>query len=158
MLVSYHNITQCHNPEDLNLNIFSFFPCTGKYFIGNVLCSADDFVMHLIPILHFFSINSALYKPQKKRSIEESYLENKGASERVSLFLSIDEETPCPERHEHNGRSEVVHQSAPSNWKTVPQEMMQSMLSQDTSSLFSDVCPNTSQICKLVLLGLDIPA
>jgi len=34
---------------------------------------------------------------------------NKGGRECFPLFLSNDQETPCPERHKHNERSEVVY-------------------------------------------------
>jgi hypothetical protein len=46
--------------------------------------------------------------PQKKNP-EESNLENDGVREWPPLFLSNDQETPCPKRHEHNGRSGLVH-------------------------------------------------
>jgi hypothetical protein len=46
----------------------------------------------------------------QKKNPEESNLENEVARE-WSSFLSIDQETPCPERNEHDGRSGigVVH-------------------------------------------------
>jgi len=46
--------------------IFSFSPGTGKHFIGNALCSPDDFVTQLIHILHFFTVNNVFYKPEHK--------------------------------------------------------------------------------------------
>jgi hypothetical protein len=46
--------------------------------------------------------------PPEGKNPEESNPENKGATQCVSLFLSNDQETPCPERHEHDWRSEVV--------------------------------------------------
>jgi hypothetical protein len=46
-------------------------------------------------------------KPQKNP--KKSNPENVGAVEYVPLFLSNDQEASCPERHEHDGRSGVVH-------------------------------------------------
>jgi hypothetical protein len=46
--------------------------------------------------------------PQKKESQGVKSGEQ-GAREWVLLFISNDHETPCPERHQHCGRSEVVH-------------------------------------------------
>jgi hypothetical protein len=88
--------------------IFSFWTGTGRHFRGNALCSFDDFVTHLIHIMHFSTINSLLHAPRRNNP-EESSLENKGAREWVPFFLFNDQETPCPERHEHDGRSGVVH-------------------------------------------------
>jgi hypothetical protein len=45
--------------------------------------------------------------PQKKNT-EKSSQENEGTREWVSLFVSNDQEISCPERHQHNQRSEVV--------------------------------------------------
>jgi len=48
--------------------IFSFSPGTEKHFTGNALCSSDDSVTQLIHNLHFFTLNSVLYKTlQNKR-------------------------------------------------------------------------------------------
>jgi hypothetical protein len=38
-----------------------------------------------------------------------SCVENKGAREWIPIFISNDQETPCPERQEHEGTSGVVH-------------------------------------------------
>jgi len=38
MLVSYHNTTQCHNPDDLNLNLYhheNLRSCNIKMYLGN---------------------------------------------------------------------------------------------------------------------------
>jgi hypothetical protein len=43
--------------------------------------------------------------PQRK----ESNFDNKGAREWVLLFLSKNQETSCPERHERDARNEMVH-------------------------------------------------
>jgi hypothetical protein len=65
--------------------------------------------MQLIHILHF-TINNVFYKlPPPQKNTKETYLENERAREWVPLFLSNNQETPCPERHKHNGRSEVMH-------------------------------------------------
>jgi hypothetical protein len=45
----------------------------------------------------------------QKKNPEESNLENKEVWEWVPLFLCNDQEIPCPERREHNERSQVVH-------------------------------------------------
>jgi hypothetical protein len=45
--------------------------------------------------------------PQKKKKTKESHLENKSSGKWVSFFLSNYQETPSPERHEHDGRSEI---------------------------------------------------
>jgi hypothetical protein len=52
--------------------------------------------------------NNVFYKPPKE-NIQRRQSEEYGAKKWVPLFLSNDQETPCPERHEHNRRSEVVH-------------------------------------------------
>jgi hypothetical protein len=36
-------------------------------------------------------------------------LENEEPREWVSFFLPNNQETPCPERHEHSGKSEMMH-------------------------------------------------
>jgi len=46
--------------------------------------------------------------PQEKKSRKVKCGERE-AREWVPLFLSNDQETPCPERHKHDGKSEVVH-------------------------------------------------
>jgi hypothetical protein len=89
--------------------IFSFSPGTGKHFIGNAFCNSDDSVTQHIHILHFFTTNGVLYKRQEEKNPEELNLENEGTREWVSLFLSNDQETTCPERHDPDGRGEVVH-------------------------------------------------
>jgi hypothetical protein len=82
--------------------IFSFLPSTGEDFIGNTFCSSNNSFMQLNHILHLFLINSIFYKRPKD-------LENARAKELGPLFLSNGQKTPCPEGHEHGGRSEVVH-------------------------------------------------
>jgi len=87
--------------------IFSFLPCINEHFTGNVLCSSDNSVMQLIHIFHFFMINSVFYKPPEKiiwRRCREQGCQGMGP-----FFPSNNQEIPCPERHRHNGRSEVVH-------------------------------------------------
>jgi len=44
-------------------------------------------------------------------------MKNKETREWEPFFLSNNQETPHPERHEHDGRSEEVHHLG---WKTVP--------------------------------------
>jgi hypothetical protein len=46
---------------------------------------------------------------KKKNNSEESHLVNEGARESIPLFLSNDQKTRCPGRHEHNRLSEVVY-------------------------------------------------
>jgi hypothetical protein len=46
--------------------IFSISPNNGKYFTGNALSSSDNFVMQLIHILHFFTINCVLQTHRRK--------------------------------------------------------------------------------------------
>jgi len=48
--------------------VFSFLPGIGRHIIGNTFCNSDNFVMHIIHILHFFMINSVLYKPQEEKN------------------------------------------------------------------------------------------
>jgi hypothetical protein len=43
---------------------------------------------------------------EKSRGINS---EERGDQGMGPLFLSNDQETPCPERHKHDRRSEVVH-------------------------------------------------
>jgi hypothetical protein len=76
--------------------IFSVLSGIGKYFIGHALCNSDDSVMQLVHILHFFMINSFLFKPSEKKHPEESNLEKKGAREWVSLFVSNSQDSPFP--------------------------------------------------------------
>jgi hypothetical protein len=53
-------------------------------------------------------INNIFYKLQMKKSRRVKSEEQD--SQRIGpLFLSKDQETPCPERHKHDRRSEVVH-------------------------------------------------
>jgi hypothetical protein len=47
-------------------------------------------------------------KPHKTKPKSQMWRTG-GGQERVPLFLLNDQETPCPERHEHDGRIEVVH-------------------------------------------------
>jgi hypothetical protein len=55
-----------------------------------------------------FTINNVLTNP--RRNIPEHLnLKNKGPREWVPFFLSNDQETPSPERYEHNGRNELGH-------------------------------------------------
>jgi len=86
--------------------IFSLSLGTDRYLIGNTLCNSDDSVTQLIHILHFFTTNNIFYKPLRRHP-EESNLENERSREWVPFFLSSYQETP--ERHEHDGSSEVVH-------------------------------------------------
>jgi hypothetical protein len=61
------------------IKIFIFLPGTGKHITGSAL------------------------QPEK------SHLENKEAMKWVPLFLPNNQETPSPEWHKHDGKSEVVH-------------------------------------------------
>jgi hypothetical protein len=54
-------------------------------------------------------INIVFYKPPRRKNLEESNPENKGSREWIPLFLSNNQETPCPKRYKHDGRSKVVH-------------------------------------------------
>jgi len=87
--------------------LYCFLPGIGKHFIGNALCSSDDYVTQFIHIFRFFAINNIFYKQSENPKV--SNLENKGAREWVPLFPPNDQEIPCPERHEHDGRSVVHH-------------------------------------------------
>jgi len=102
--------------EDLNMVIHSGTTHIKKIFTfspGNGI----SLVMHAAALRchathsHFalFMINNGLYKRSEKRNPEESDLENEGAREWVPLFLPNDQETPCPGRHEYDGRCEVMH-------------------------------------------------
>jgi len=78
-------------------------PGIGKHFIGNTCCSSDDSVMQLIHILHLFTVKQCLLQtPRQAKSGE-------GGQECVPLYLSNYQETPYPDRHEHNRRNEVFH-------------------------------------------------
>jgi hypothetical protein len=46
---------------------------------------------------------------RRKKNPKELSLENEGARELVPLFVSNDQESTSPERHQHSGRNEVVH-------------------------------------------------
>jgi len=59
--------------------IFSISPGTDKHFIGNELCSSDDYVTQLIRILRLLTTNNVFYKPHKKS--KESNVENEGTRE-----------------------------------------------------------------------------
>jgi hypothetical protein len=50
--------------------LFIISPGIGKHFIGNGLYSSDYSVMYLIHILHFFTVNSVLYKHLEEKSEE----------------------------------------------------------------------------------------
>jgi hypothetical protein len=50
-----------------------------------------------------------LLQNPKIKNPEQSDLEIEGTRVQIPLFLSNDQETPCPEKHEHEGRSEVMH-------------------------------------------------
>jgi hypothetical protein len=66
--------------------------------------------MQPIHTLHFSVIRNVFYNPPPQRKTpEEANLGNEGARKWVPFFLASDQETPCPERYEHNGISEVVH-------------------------------------------------
>jgi len=74
-------------------------------------------VLQCIHVLNFFIINNVLYKPQEKKSraVKSGEL---GQGIGPPLFLSNNKETPCPEKHEHDRRSEVMHHVTLS-WDTV---------------------------------------
>jgi hypothetical protein len=88
--------------------VFSFWPGIGKHFTGNALWISDNSVMQLIHILLFYMVSRVLYKPPEKNS-EKSNLENEGPGNFPQIFLSNDQEDPCPKRHKCDQRSEVVH-------------------------------------------------
>jgi len=69
--------------------IFNFSPGVGVHFIGNALCSSDVSVEQLIHILHFFSINSVLFKPPEKKNPDESNLEDYPGSGSTSSYPTI---------------------------------------------------------------------
>jgi len=52
-------------------------------------------------------INKAFSKPPETKNPEVSYMEKVGGREWVRLYQPHDQETPCPERRKHNGRSKV---------------------------------------------------
>lgn len=87
--------------------ILSSSPGSGKHFTGNIFCSSDDSVMQFIHILHLFMIN-VFYKPCKKK-IQSQLWRLRGPGDGGPLSITNNQEAPCPERHEHNNRSEVVH-------------------------------------------------
>jgi hypothetical protein len=81
--------------------IFSFSPVIGKHLIGNALWNAEDSIMQLIQILHSFAINDVFYNPPEENTPGESNLELRGAGNGYPCSY-INQETPCPERHEHD--------------------------------------------------------
>jgi hypothetical protein len=44
-----------------------------------------------------------------RKNLEETNLEKEDGRELALLFLANDQGTPCPERHENDGRREAVH-------------------------------------------------
>jgi len=77
--------------------IFSLWTGTDKYFIGNAFCSSDGSVTQLI------HDKQSLLQTSRRRNPEESNVKNEGTKEWVFLFLSNDQETPCPERYDNYG-------------------------------------------------------
>jgi hypothetical protein len=53
--------------------------------------------------------NKHILQTPGRKIPEESKVENEGAKELVLFILSSGQETACLERHEHIGRSEMVH-------------------------------------------------
>jgi hypothetical protein len=88
--------------------VFSFWTGTNKHFIGNALCSSDGSVTRLIHILHLVTIISVFYKTPEE-TIQSQIWRIRGRRERILLFLSNDQETPCPEGQKRDGRSGMVH-------------------------------------------------
>jgi len=88
--------------------IFSFLPGTGKHFCCNILCSSDNLTTQFIHVLHFFMIKNIFYKtPEEKNPLVKPW--EQGARKWESLFITNDQEIACPEKHEHDGRGEVLH-------------------------------------------------
>jgi hypothetical protein len=55
-------------------------------------------------------INNVFYKPPEEKIKSSQIGRVRGAREWVLLLLlSNDQEIPCPERHKHSWRSEMVH-------------------------------------------------
>jgi hypothetical protein len=52
--------------------VFSFMPGIGSYFNGKTFCSSDDSVMHLVHILHNFTVNNVLQTSRRKKE-KQSY-------------------------------------------------------------------------------------
>jgi hypothetical protein len=53
--------------HDTHQDDVQFSPDIGTHFTGNTPCSSDDSVTHLVQILHFFTMNTALHNPQKRK-------------------------------------------------------------------------------------------
>jgi len=80
--------------------IFSFSPDTGKRFICNALCNSDHSFTQLLRILHFMALNDVFYKPTDENIQRSQIWRTKGPGNGPP-FLSNDEGTSCPERHEY---------------------------------------------------------
>jgi hypothetical protein len=66
------------------------------------------FTKFLIHIYYFFTLNNAFYKLQSEKNREVKSVK-RGARKWVLLYLSKYEETPCPEWHQHDWRSDEVY-------------------------------------------------
>jgi hypothetical protein len=83
-------------------------PGIGKYFIGSALCNSENSV-NLFTFCTFCD-KLCLLQTSRRKNVEELNLENeRGGQVMDPLFLSNDQEIPCPERHECDRRSEMVH-------------------------------------------------
>jgi hypothetical protein len=90
--------------------IYCFSPGISEHFSVITLCSSNSSFMHATHyILHLFLINYILYNPQKKNLWELNLESEVGKGIGHPLLQSNYQKTPYPERHEHEGRSEVVH-------------------------------------------------
>jgi hypothetical protein len=116
-------------------------------------------VMQLVYMLHFFSNNVFSKPPEEKSRVKSG---GQGGQDISSLFLSINQEIPCPRRHEHDGRRELICKGSSEtlevfagHYPGTPHGMTAHDVARHFLSL-SDTCPNTSQIWESLLFGLGI--
>jgi len=86
-----------------------------KHFIGYAIRNSNDTRIQLIQFCIFH------YKQFSLRTSRRNGPENE-----IPIFLSNDQENSCPERHEHEGRSGMVHHVT---GKCSSREMMQTEVS-----------------------------
>jgi hypothetical protein len=84
--------------------MFSASPGTGKHFIGNAPCSSDDSVTQQNYSLCFFTINNSLYKSPDETGQRREIWGGKRPGNRSPIFLSNDQEIPCPGNQELSER------------------------------------------------------
>jgi hypothetical protein len=90
--------------------------CVKQYSISRQVLARISLVTHSAA----GTISNVFNPPPPPKKIQSSQnLENEGTREWFPLFLSIDQETPVPKRHEHDGRNEVVYHRT---GKLFPQE------------------------------------